>query len=347
MRQNLAHLEVGKRVFLGIVKFVPQLLCRGIVEKLGLELIPGAGQGAPRRAHGPGDHAQEMETARHLPSSQVSRTGAAPGVAGEPRSRLADAAGHPQHHLLFHSRFGGGEFRGEPGVIFQYLFDKGLEGLFCAGMLGGQVLPPVHPLLHEFPVVEPFGQDDPRHGQQYRRLRAGVGGHPVVGMAGRVGKAGVHHRHFRASVQPLHDALGVWIEVMSGLQVGTDQQDEASAGVIGRGPVDALPEGIPQARSGGANVGVAVVPVYPPGPQDALHVSLMTGPPHVIDHLVAAVFLDGLADFCRDILQHLFPANALPLPRPARALAAQGIQDAFRVVDLVDGGRALGAVPAP
>ncbi len=89
---------------------------------------------------------------------------------------------------------------------------------------------------------------------------------------------------------------------------------------------------------------MAVVSIHAPRTQHALHVTIVSGPPHVVHHLVASPFDDGSTNFGGKGIQHFIPANALPLALAALTRALQGIQNALWIVDLVDGGRAFGAV---
>src|SRR4029077_16439173 len=53
-----------------------------------------------------------------------------------------------------------------------------------------------------------------------------------------------------------------------------------------------------------------------------------------------------LPDAAGHVVQYLVPRHALPLSRAPLALAPQRIEDALGIRDLVEGGRALGAVAA-
>ncbi len=114
--------------------------------------------------------------------------------------------------------------------------------------------------------------------------------------------------------------------------------------MVGRGPVHAAPDVVAEARRGGADIGMAVVPIHAPRAQHALHVAIVSRSPDVVHHLVAAVLTNGGAYFGGESVQRLVPRRALPLALAALARALQGIQYALWIVDLVDGGRAFGAV---
>src|SRR5207245_9967294 len=97
--------------------------------------------------------------------------------------------------------------------------------------------------------------------------------------------------------------------------------------------------------TGRADVGVAVVAVDAPRVEDALQIDeLVAGPTEVVHHLALAALDERLADPPRDVVEHLVPADALPLAAAPRSLAPQRREDALRVLDLVERGRALRAV---
>lgn len=106
----------------------------------------------------------------------------------------------------------------------------------------------------------------------------------------------------------------------------------------------AVPDGVTESGAGGADVGVGVVAVYAPGLEHAVHVALVAGASDVVGHFVLAAFLQGVADAPGDVVEHGIPGDALPLALAAFARALQRVQDAVGVGDLVDSGRAFGAV---
>jgi len=84
-----------------------------------------------------------------------------------------------------------------------------------------------------------------------------------------------------------------------------------------------------------------------PGMQHALVVNqFVPGPAHVIHNLVLPAFLQRAADAPGQVVEDLVPAHALPLAFTSFTGAAQRIEDAFGIVDLVDGGRSFGAIAA-
>ncbi len=185
------------------------------------------------------------------------------------------------------------------------------------------------------------------HGEQDRRLAAGPGRNPIIRLRSSVGQPRVDDADFRAALFAFDDSLGVGIEIMAGFQVRAQQQHKARIGVIGRGTVDARPESVTRARARGADVGVAVVAVDAPGVKNSLVIEqLMSRPADVIHDLIAAIFLERFAYARRNVVEHFIPSNALPFAFAAFADAFERIANAFRVGDLIERRRPLGAVAA-
>src|SRR5215468_3770207 len=106
-----------------------------------------------------------------------------------------------------------------------------------------------------------------------------------------------------------------------------------------------MPERIARPRSRRTNIGVTVVAVDSPGMQDPLVIyEFVSRTANVVHDLVLAAFLQRAAYASTQIIQHLVPGHALPLPFTTLPCSAQWIEDALRIVDLIDGGWALGAV---
>ena len=101
-----------------------------------------------------------------------------------------------------------------------------LERLLAVGMLRGQVLRPVPPAAHELPVVEPVLDQVARDREQDRRLGAGRRGQPEIRVGGGVREARVEDDHLRTVSLRLDHPLSVGIEVVAGLEVRADEQDD-------------------------------------------------------------------------------------------------------------------------
>src|SRR5260370_41359004 len=68
----------------------------------------------------------------------------------------------------------------------------------------------------------------------------------------------------------------------------------------------------------------------------------------MIHHLVATPLDDSCANFAGECFQYLVPRGTLPFAFTAFACAFQRVEDALRVIDLVDSSGSLSAVaPAP
>src|SRR6266516_8196864 len=92
---------------------------------------------------------------------------------------------------------------------------------------------------------------------------------------------------------------------------------------------------------------MTVMPIYAPGAQDTLHIAIVAWAPDMIHDLVATVFDDGCADFSSECVQYLIPRGAIPFALATFPRTFQRVEDAFRIVDLVDGSRAFGTIASP
>src|SRR5438132_12306874 len=86
---------------------------------------------------------------------------------------------------------------------------------------------------------------------------------------------------------------------------------------------------------------MAVVTIHAPRTQYALHVAIVSRPPNMVHHFVAAVFDNSCANFGSECFQCLIPGCTLPLAFAALACTLQRIENALRVIDLVNGSRSL------
>src|SRR6266699_4902001 len=209
------------------------------------------------------------------------------------------------------------------------------------------VILPVDPALHVFTIIQLLDQDDTRHRQQYRRLGARPCWQPVIGHTCSVREARVHHGQLSSLHLALDDTLRLRVEIVARFQVRTDKQNKACVCMIRRWPVGAAPDLVAETRRRGADVGVAVVAVYTPRAQHALHIAVMTGSPDMVHHLVAPAFHDSGANPGGKGLQRLVPRRALPPALAALPCSFQRIENALWIVHLVDGSRAFGAISPP
>src|SRR5258708_2593848 len=100
---------------------------------------------------------------------------------------------------------------------------------------------------------------------------------------------------------------------------------------------------MPEARGRRADVRVAVVAVDAPGLQHPVRVAVLARTADVVHQFVPAAFLDRGANAAADVAERLVPRDARPLACAALARAAQGIQDAVGILELVRRDDALGA----
>src|SRR5579884_3291 len=117
--------------------------------------------------------------------------------------------------------------------------------------------------------------------------------------------------------------------------------------MIGRRAVGSAPDLIAETGGGRADIGMAVVSIDAPRAQHALHVAIVSRSPHMIHDLVAPPIDERLPDLCGKSIEYLVPRHALPLPLAALSRPFQRIQNTFRVIDLVNGGRAFCAIASP
>src|SRR5262245_8866505 len=112
--------------------------------------------------------------------------------------------------------------------------------------------------------------------------------------------------------------------------------------MIGRRSIDARPERISCAGSGGANIGVAVMPIYSPGVKNPLVIKqLMARPADVIHDLVAPVLFQSFTHPCRDVVENFVPAHALPFSLSSLSHPLQGITNPLGIGDLIESRRPL------
>src|ERR1017187_3368499 len=89
---------------------------------------------------------------------------------------------------------------------------------------------------------------------------------------------------------------------------------------------------------------MAVMPIHTPRAQYPLHVAVVPRSPDVIHHLIAPSLDKRGANFGGKGVQHFVPGRAFPLALATLTDTLQGIQDALRVMHLVDRRGTFGAV---
>ena len=169
----------------------------------------------------------------------------------------------------------------------------------------------------------------------------------MVGVGGAIGQADVKDDKLGPPPFGIHNALGVRIKIMARFQVGTDEKDDIGMFVVGAGAVRTHPKMVSGASPGRADIGMRVVAIDTPGGQDALGVAILARAANVVHDFVATAFLERPPEAAGNITERLVPGDLLPLPLATFSRPFQGVEDAIRIVDLVECGWALGAVPAP
>ena len=92
-----------------------------------MKFIPGVRQGSSGSADASGQHIQELETACHLPASEVTAAGTAPVHAGKTTSSPTNLACDFDDRLCRNSAFFFGEFRSEFLVMLNQFFNRGFK----------------------------------------------------------------------------------------------------------------------------------------------------------------------------------------------------------------------------
>ena len=229
-------------------------------------------------------------------------------------------------------------------VLAAQLADERVERRLARRRPVGEVRAPVDPAADELAVVEALVEEDLRDREQHGRLRARPRRQPVVGDRGGVRQPRVHDGDLRAALLGLDDALGVRVEVVPGLQVRGDEQQELRVGVVRGRAVGAGPEAVAGAPAGGADVGVRVVPVGAPRLEEAVGEAVLARAPDEVQDVVRVPGGERVVHLLGERVEHVVPAAALPLARAARTVAPLRVEDPLGVVELVDRRRALGAV---
>ncbi len=312
-----------ERVFDGPRQLVPRLRMRRRVDRLGDELVPRVGKDAALGRNRAGQRVEQEQTARHLPAAEVARRRRPPHVRRQPRARAGDDRGDLAQHPLVDARLRRGILEGVIRVQLAQPRLECLEARLAARRLLVEVLFPVPPAAHEVAVVGAGLDHLVGDGEQDRGLAAGPRREPVIGVGRRIRQPHVEHDDLGAGVLALDDALGVRVEVVTGLQVRADQEDDVGVGVVGARPVESHPKRVADASARRADVGVRIVAVDAPCGQHPLGVAVLAGPADVVHHRVVAILDDRLADARRDVVERLVPRRAHP---PALAALARALE---------------------
>ncbi len=73
--------------------------------------------------------------------------------------------------------------------------------------------------------------------------------------------------------------------------MGTDEENKFGMGMVRRGTVISMPDGVPEPCSGGTHIGMTVVSIHIPGLQHPVHVFFVPGAPHMVGNSVIPTFL--------------------------------------------------------
>ncbi len=168
VRQDLAHLVVGKRVFGRPDEFVPSLLRWRHVKEGGVELGPGAGRGPPFGADRACQDVQQVQRARHLPAAEVTDGARPPDMGREPAAGARDHLRDLGDLLDRHLTFGGGELEGVFRVLHDEPLDEALECRLVVRVRGRHPLWPVDPFLDEATVIELLDEYITRDSEEQR-----------------------------------------------------------------------------------------------------------------------------------------------------------------------------------
>src|SRR5438105_3245474 len=114
--------------------------------------------------------------------------------------------------------------------------------------------------------------------------------------------------------------------------------------MIRGGTIHTAPDLIAKACRRRTDVGMAVMPIDAPCTKHTFHVAIVAWASDMIHDLVATVFDDGCTDFGGECIQYFVPSGAFPFALATFATTFQGVENAFWIIDLVDGCRPFGAV---
>ena len=311
------------------------------------KLVPGIGICPARCRHCTREGVEEKQGPRDLPATEIPGGRAPPGVSGQSRSSRGDQRGDGFNGLRADSGFLGCKRK---TVLRIELFQHGLKVLKRRLQVRPfflEIFLPVPPVMHEGTVVL-FGLNKVvGYGEQNGRLTSRIGCNPMVGVGGTIGQADVKDDELGPTPLGVHNALGVRIKIMARFQVGADEKDHVGMFVVGAGAVRTHPKMIPGASPRRANIGMRVMAIDTPGGQDALGITILARAANVVHDFVVTAFLERSPKAAGNITECLIPGDLLPFPLATFSRPFQGVENAIRIVDLVECGWALSAVPAP
>ena len=310
-----------------------------------LELAPRARRRAADGAHRAREHMKQPQAPGGLPSTEIARPGGTPGVRCEPGARIFDAVDDRDDPIDRHPALLCGPLECVGVVRLPQEIDERLETQVARAEVLQRLLP-AHPAPNEVAVDCVALEQLSRDGEEEAGFGARPRRQPDVRHRRGVGEARIDGRQLGPRLLAFDDPLRVRVEVVAGLEVAGQQQDEPCVGEVGRRAIVAHPHRIAGASAGGADVGVAVVTVDAPRAQRALHETVLARAADVVHDLVVPVLLNGGPHPERDVAERVFPGHLRPLATSAGAAALQRVEDPFGVIHLVERRRALRAVAA-
>src|SRR5712692_5207715 len=151
----------------------------------------------------------------------------------------------------------------------------------------------------------------------------------MICMGRGIGKPRVKDDQLGAAGLAIDYALRVRVEVMPGLEMCADQQNDSRVCMIGAWAIESHPQLITLARSRRADVGVRVVTVHAPRRENSFRKSVFARTSDVIHDLFTAIFDDRSTNSSSDVIEHFVPTDALPFSFAALSRALQRIKNAI------------------
>ena len=129
MRQQKRHLVSAERPLLRIEQFVPALLRRRNLESLRNKLVPRIQIVSTLGSDRTGQHVQQHQRSRRLPSTQIARRAAPPQMRRKPAARRRDLTRGLDDHIRFDAAFLLRKLRRKSCVVFLQSVDERFETL--------------------------------------------------------------------------------------------------------------------------------------------------------------------------------------------------------------------------